>query len=690
MLKITSPDTMQILGAVPDWQKGIEVQFKAQTSIVESLSGREFRSAHFHRPLLTLNFSAINLERILSGYFRRVFETRGQRPIGVPVWADAAHLHGLTPKESKTIICEARNRLFPWFRYVIIWSGPFTYELNSIESIGEGVVTLGRRTLQEYKPGSVLVPLAYGALSIPESVYKTPTVSTIPITFNEQPGLNSFGAASSKTGTSTIGEIEGWLNSQPGAALNQNYNVFSAQPNFTTDLKHGAVDDLSFQPISGGVATPYIAYQFNRRTLKFDYTVDRYGLQYILRHHTHHDGCCGSFWVPTWTADFAVAETAEAGATRFKVRPSGIEQMPDRYRAFFVILDGGLHLIKAQGAVRAGCGENILLDAPLPFTLPKDTPVSGAVHCRFRQDTLAVRCIHPSTAFTVQGDFIEVEDTPDLISTQKIAYLYRIQCGYETTLWANWHGAIKARATVYGEDAIHVFRGGDIIHGGIENAEDMLAEEISVTLNGAARVFVLRNRAASAEIEIYRVDMSDYDEGAPPVAESIFCGAVMDRRVESRGSTELVLSSQLRIFRREVGRVKLQRQCNHILYSAPCGLDKTTFTFEGAPIALDGHNAEVDISGQNAQDDGYFSGALILQGVRRHIVLSDTKLSDKRAFVTDIPLRDAEFSVTLWCDKSITDCGAKFNNTNNFGGCPWLPNNNPLDLVRNDSSGGKK
>ena len=230
-------------------------------------------------------------------------------------------------------------------------SGPFTYELNSIESIGEGVVTLGRRTLQEYKPGSVLVPLAYGALSIPESVYKTPTVSTVPITFNEQPGINYFGAASSKTGTSTIGEIEAWLSSQPGIALNQNYNVFSAQPNFTTDLRHGAVDDLSFQPLTGGVATPYIAYQFNRRTLKLDYTVDRYGLQYILRHFTHHDGRRGSFWVPTWTADFSVAETAEAGATRFKVRPSGIEQMPDRYHAFFVILDGGLHLIDRKSVV---------------------------------------------------------------------------------------------------------------------------------------------------------------------------------------------------------------------------------------------------------------------------------------------------------------------------------------------------
>ena len=690
MLNVTSPDTMQVLSAVPDWQKGIDVSFATQTSITESLSGREFRSALYHRPLISLSFSAVNLERILSGYFRRVFETRGKRPIGVPVWADAAHIHGETPEDSKTIICEARNRLFPWFRYVIIWSGPFTYELNSIESIGAGVVTLGSRTLQKYLQGSVLVPLAYGSLSIPESVYKTPTVSTIPITFNEQPGLNSFGAASSKTGTSTIGEIECWLNSQPGAALNQNYNVFSAQPNFTTDLKHGAVDDLSFQPISGGVATPYIAYQFNRRTLKFDYTVDRYGLQYILRHHTHHDGCCGSFWVPTWTADFALAETAEAGATRFKVRPSGIEQMPDRYRAFFVIVGSELHLIKAQGAVLAGCGENILLDAPLPFTLPKDTPVSGAVHCRFRQDTLAVRCIHPSTAFTVQGDFIEVEDTPDLISTQKIAYLYRIQCGYETTLWANWQGAIKARATVYGSPGTYFFRGGDIVHGSIENAEDMLAEEISVTLNGAARVFVLQNRGAAAEIEIYRVDMRGYDESNPPIAESIFCGAVMDRRVESRGSTELVLSSQLRIFKREVGRCKLQRQCNHILYSPACGLNKDSFTFTGSPVMLDGRNATVDIPGNNAKDAAYFSGAIILQGVKRHVILSDKPSGGYRDIVTDTPLSDAEFQLSLWCDKTITSCSAKFDNTNNFGGCPWLPNNNPLDLARNDSSGGKK
>ena len=98
----------------------------------------------------------------------------------------------------------------------------------------------------------------------------------------------------------------------------------------------------------------------------------------------------------------------------------------------------------------------------------------------------------------------------------------------------------------------------------------------------------------------------------------------------------------------------------------------------------------MDIPGNNAKDDAYFSGAIILQGVKRYVILSDKPVGGYREIVTDAPLRDADFELSLWCNKSIADCSSKFGNANNFGGCPWLPNNNPLDLARNDSSVGKK
>lgn len=320
-----------------------------------------------------------------------------------------------------------------------------------------------------------------------------------------------------------------------------------------------------------------------------------------------------------------------------------------------------------------------------PETLMENTPEAQYIKTvRYRDDTLEVSHLG-ANLFDLTVNFIEVNKCADnmLDSIEKTAYLYAFEFGngIAPRYFTNWGLSVTT--------FLQVYRAADITHAELEYTEEMLAEELSITLAGSVARLVLQNIKSSMPITV-TIQAMDMVSVAMITIKPVFQGVVVDVETGVSGELTLKLSSQLRIFNREVGRCKLQRQCNHILYGPACGLNKDSFTFTGSPVTLDGYNATVDIPGNNAKDDAYFSGAIILQGVKRYVILSDKPVGGYREIVTDAPLRDADFELSLWCDKSIADCSSKFGNANNFGGCPWLPNNNPLDLARNDSSVGKK
>lgn len=317
-----------------------------------------------------------------------------------------------------------------------------------------------------------------------------------------------------------------------------------------------------------------------------------------------------------------------------------------------------------------------------PESLMESSPEAQYIKTvRYRDDTLEVEHLG-ANLFELTVNFIEVNKCADspLDSTEKTAYLYSFEFGngIAPRHFTNWGLSVTT--------LLHVYKAADITHSEKEYTEEMLAEELSINLAGSVARMILQNINSTlpVTVTIQAMDMVSAD------IKPVYKGVIVDVETGVSGEVSLKLSSNLRIFNRDVVRCKLQRQCNHILYSQACGLNKDSFTFQGSPVALDGNNATVDIPGNNAKDPAYFSGAIILQGVKRYVILSDKPSEGYRDIVTDMPLRDADFELSLWCNKSIADCGLKFNNANNFGGCPWLPNNNPLDLARNDSSGGKK
>ena len=163
----------------------------------------------------------------------------------------------------------------------------------------------------------------------------------------------------------------------------------------------------------------------------------------------------------------------------------------------------------------------------------------------------------------------------------------------------------------------------------------------------------------------------------------------MESEIGIRGESRLKISSQLRILKRELAQSKLQRQCNHILFSPACGLSRSAHTFAAEILSITGRNASVSVADHDEENEKFFTGSVLVKGGEKYVILSDKKDGGIREMVLDKPAATGACEVSLWCDKTITTCGTKFNNTRNFGGCPWLPNNNPLELARNEE-GGKK
>ena len=550
----------------------------------------------------------------------------------------------------------------------------------------------------DHPDGSLLMPVAFGKMEIPDSVYGTPEISDIEVTFDEMPGVESCTAdGQGKVGLATVREFLAHLNSQAGTAANQDFTRFTLRPNWKTSPAAGAVDDLFYEPLAGGVPVPYSTYKINRRVLQFSYTLDRFNLQKMLRFLEHHDGCRGSFWIPTWTHDYTIAAAASIGASTIQIKPSGLARMPERYGAFFVFSGGDLILLQASAVTSGETTETITLSAALPVALPAGTQLCGAIFGRLRDDTLSVHCDHPNTLFKIDAEFLETPAALETSNTGKSAYLYRIQRGDVTSLWCNWQYAIEAKTTIYGTFKDYTWRGADVVHSEIEHSEQMLGEDLELTCNGVLREHILSERPDNnaVEVEIYKVDMAGYDPSNVPTAQSLYKGIIVDTSLEMDGQMTVKLASDLRILERGMPRFKLQRQCNYHVYSSQCGVNKANFTFEATITSVSGRVATVGFSVEKAVK--FFLGAQVIDAAgQKHIVLKDVKGNIDngtymRTFTMDSDITAGAVTVIAWCDKSISCCASRFGNAIHFGGCPYLPNNNPIEQVSlNDSVGGKK
>ena len=127
-----------------------------------------------------------------------------------------------------------------------------------------------------------------------------------------------------------------------------------------------------------------------------------------------------------------------------------------------------------------------------------------------------------------------------------------------------------------------------------------------------------------------------------------------------------------------------QRNCPHVLYEPACGADRKAYVTRGKVASVTGHTIAVIEAAANAA--GYFAGGYAEwdwqdnRTERRMITAhSGRSLTLTRAGGG----LAAGLAIELYpgCDRTLATCHAKFTNSVNYGGFPWIPQKNPFGGV---------
>lgn len=126
-------------------------------------------------------------------------------------------------------------------------------------------------------------------------------------------------------------------------------------------------------------------------------------------------------------------------------------------------------------------------------------------------------------------------------------------------------------------------------------------------------------------------------------------------------------------------RARFEYGCRHPLYGRGCLVNRETYKFDGQ-INTISNGVEVGVTGAASFPDGYFTGGMLIapNGATRFLTAHTGG-----TVVMNRPIRGLAGSqiVSLYpgCDHLRTTCQNKFNNLDNFGGFPFIPQRNPFD-----------
>jgi len=121
--------------------------------------------------------------------------------------------------------------------------------------------------------------------------------------------------------------------------------------------------------------------------------------------------------------------------------------------------------------------------------------------------------------------------------------------------------------------------------------------------------------------------------------------------------------------------------CRHALYFGGCGLAKSAFEDVGTVTNIVGNVLTIPEASAEA-DDFYTSGTLEFQGSQTFITAHTGTSITLRAIPASLLTffqsgTNPVTTIARGCDHSIDICVSKFSNVVNFGGFPYIPDNDP-------------
>ena len=215
-----------------------------------------------------------------------------------------------------------------------------------------------------------------------------------------------------------------------------------------------------------------------------------------------------------------------------------------------------------------------------------------------------------------------------------------------------------------------------IFRGEVEQNQEDQTGSITITLpadNAVALLFRDFLPPAPVQAVVFRNHAGDLGAGIVH-----FNGTVSS--VEFKGSEAVLTCLPLsEAFRRPIPWQMFQSQCGHPLYSAACGVDKSTYALAATVTALNATGSEVTATEFATKADRWFcSGWMEAGGEVRWIVGHTGETVTLSAPFSALTV-GASVTVYPGCDRTETVCENKFSNLANFSGWSHIPTKNPFN-----------
>lgn len=123
------------------------------------------------------------------------------------------------------------------------------------------------------------------------------------------------------------------------------------------------------------------------------------------------------------------------------------------------------------------------------------------------------------------------------------------------------------------------------------------------------------------------------------------------------------------------------RLCPHVLYGNACGISETSFKITVGVDAVGG--IEIQSAALSAYADGRFAGGMIkYEPEPGRVIKRGIKAHVGDLITVTHPVEDLEgldeIDVFLGCKHTLQDCDETFDNSENYGGWPYIPRLNPM------------
>jgi len=204
----------------------------------------------------------------------------------------------------------------------------------------------------------------------------------------------------------------------------------------------------------------------------------------------------------------------------------------------------------------------------------------------------------------------------------------------------------------------------------LELTEDTFKNELKIEVardNPFAEQFILSPVEGIIEITIYRGQDGDYI--------THWNGAVL-AVVFNSNKAEIICTPRTSSMLRLGLRRKFSRICTYPLYGEGCGVQKILYKVEGLIATISDFTITASEFGDKT--DGWFIGGKIVVGNAQRLIVghSGTSITISRRLL-DADAGDA-FTAYAGCDHTKATCKDKFDNLDEFGGQPWIPDKNPF------------